>query len=308
MSIQTVNLSVSIYKKWQSYEMYKIGLFYKKFMDNFMYNVYYGRKTEKDYLLFNISRNLMIDCFTSASSHGNVSAMYELALYYESQSQYKRMNKYFFMAIKRGCVNSMLEIGKYFESTLKYHDLRYRKKLIRKHNLIQKYYLMAFNRGHLGAIYRLGIYFQKIELYEQMEYYLEIAVDNGNFWAALELGNYYANVEHDEELMLQYYKICYNNNILAQNSNLLKYYENDIMRLYGWLKSLELENKATHFLMRDLETFSEVKIYLAEENKHDECRICLNTKLLVKIKSCCNGHEVCVDCYWKMDRICYYRC
>ena len=80
------------------------------------------------------------------------------------------------------------------------------------------------------------------------------------------------------------------------------------MRLYGWTESLELENKATLFLMKNIKTFSEVKIYLDEENKHNECPLCLDTKLLVKIKSCCNGHRVCVDCYWKMDRKCYYRC
>ena len=139
---------------------------------------------------------------------------------------------------------------------------------------MRKYYLQSINKNDTKSIYDLGIYFHEIQ---------------------------------DYNTMLRYFILSFQHNDIRPHKLLIKYFNNNLI-YYNWLNSINNRNETIYKIIMEMNEITEVKIYLEKINNNlsniKECIICYDTK--ININMYC-GHEICVNCYCKID-CCYYKC
>jgi TPR repeat protein len=138
----------------------KLGLYYMKV---------------KDY-------NKMKEHYMSAIEDGNVLAMFNLGLYYDSiEKNHDCMRKYYMMAADKGDIDAICNLGVYYRDNNNYTEM-------------EKYFLMAANSGDTNSMCELGEYYRENEKYTEMKKYFLMAANSGDTNAMCSLGEYYYDI------------------------------------------------------------------------------------------------------------------
>jgi hypothetical protein len=225
------------------------------------------------------SRQKMIQNYTEGSKNGNVDCLTKLIEIYSKEFNNKKHDfkktkfvkfiKWNKIAVdKYKHINSMLNLANY------YNHFKDNKNFI-------KYSLMA---NTSESIYSVAKYYMDLEKNKENLTNTLIYLAKAN-----ELGHLQAYYD------LKYYYI---------------YEFNNDVHLYNVL--IDIKDPPTYLKIKinkleknvDICSFKNKKRLFSELNNHKDCIICYENKLNI-ILNC--GHEICVDCYYKVDT-CYYKC
>ena len=158
-----------------------------------IWNGTYYRRVEKDYKKMKKYYEMAIDL-------KNANAMNNLGYYYQDvEKDYEKMKKCYEMSIELNNATSMNNLGTYYHTVEKDYDK------------MKKYYLMAIELKNAISMTNLGYYYQYVEKdYDKMKKYYLMAIElNEASDEASDvmghLGYYYQTVEKDYEKMKKYY-------------------------------------------------------------------------------------------------------
>ena len=133
---------------------------------------------------------------------------------------------------------------------------------------------------------------------KNMKKYLLLSHEHNNFNSSYNLGCYYQFIEPNEEEMIKYYIIAIEHNHERVLENIIKYYHNNILKVYLIFKKYQTKNKYIEFQLKKLEEKNSVIYFLCNKvrllSKTQECPICLDTTICIPI-AC--SHYFCVECY-----------
>lgn len=174
-------------------------------------------------------------------------------------------------------------------------------KKIDENNLIEYY-------RHIGNLYlviknndKALSYLLKYDKYEEYIYVkaaiIFIYESQNNFETAIEYLNDTLNVIIEKDKLLDIIKLYINNDIKTFKliTLYLKKYDN-----------INVKNMQQHLLnIKSIRYFhNKIKVF-TELNNYRECNICLEKELNI-ILNC--GHQVCINCYPKLNDKCFYKC
>lgn len=246
----------------------------------------------------NIEKNYdeAIKYYLMAIKKGNSDAMSNLGLHYENvEKNYNKAIKYYLMAIEKDDVDAMYNLASYYQN----HEKNYM--------LMEKYYLMAIEKGDVISMYNLAVYYEDVKknYNKSIKYYL-MAIEKGDDNSMNNLASYYHTYEKNYMLMEKYYLMAIELNNEDAFDNLKNFYDNDWL-FYKLLLSLEHKSQIVLDEIKRLQR----KIYYinlqvnTDANNVKECIICNENHMHLQFMC---GHEVCVNCFKKMNNKCYARC
>ena len=123
--------------------------------------------------------NRMKEHYMSAIEDGNILAMFNLGLYYDSiEKNHEYMRKYYMMAADKGDIDAMCNLGVYYRDNNNYTEM-------------EKCFLMAADKGNIDVMCELGEYYRENEKYTEMKKYFLMAANSGDTNAMCSLGEYY---------------------------------------------------------------------------------------------------------------------
>ena len=126
----------------------------------------------------------------------NVTALYNLGLYYQERKQFQKMIKCYKCAIQKHDSDAMFNLGKYYELNNDYLNML-------------KYYRMAIDNDDVDAMYALGKFYQDIDDCTMMEKYYEMAVNKHNdINSMMELAKYYSDLSYKTPQFRKYIKMA----------------------------------------------------------------------------------------------------
>jgi TPR repeat protein len=180
----------------------------------------------------------------------------------------------------------------------------YYRYIIKNDELMIKY----FEKGETFAMFLLGKYYETTKKdYDLMKTYYNLAIEGKSLGAMFNLAKYYKNIERNYIMANQcYLRAVEINNIDAMNK-LKRYYKNKDLEFYHLLCSSKVnsENKLINDKISELKKVKSVMYYdtkirrMKEFNNIRDCCICLELKLNIMMNC---GHDVCVDCYPKINK------
>ena len=221
--------------------------------------------------------------------------------YYRNiKRNYDEMKKYYLMAIDLNNSDAMNKLGIYYQIIEKNYDET------------KKYYLMAIELNNDTSMYNLAIYYQKIEKnYEKMKKYLLMAIELNNSDAMNNLGYYYQEIKRNYDEMKRYYLMAIELNNNTAMINLEFHYKDDLLSFYCLLSKIENKNDLINEKINELLQNKQIRAYknkiklFKSLNNYKNCIVCLEENVLHINFEC--GHDVCTECYHKMNK-CYYNC
>ena len=184
--------------------------------------------------------------------------------------------------------------------------------IIEDYNEMKKYYLMAIELGNSSmSMNNLAYYYRAVEKnYNEMKKYYLMAIELGNSMAMNNLSYYYQTVEKNYNEMKKYYLMA----IEIGSSDAIDRLEMNIsgLEFYMLLINIKNRNELIQNKISELEEDPKIIKYkkIMEDNNVNknydvkECIVCYSVEKHVEFDC---KHEICVDCYMKMDS-CYYRC
>ena len=181
------------------------------------------------YFLINNKNHLGKKYLLLSIRKGNSDAMNELGIYYlTKEPNYTLGTKYLRMGSENGNKHSSNNLGHFYEITSK------------DYNLMKVYYKKAIKQGSMDACINLGNYYWGKKEYEKAYQCYYIGVNyNSNFCMA-RLGDYYKNINVNEDLMLDYYHKAVKNGNNEVYVDLIKYYfdKNEDFVSYKYINKL----------------------------------------------------------------------
>ena len=202
----------------------------------------------------------MLKCYDLSAFQYNITALYNIGYYHETHKQYENMENHYLRAIiEGGCLMSMYNLAEYYksinniENMIKYHSLAAEKggydsayelgsyyEGQNNTELMLKYYKIAADNDNIDACITLGNYYKNIDKELMAKYYIkeiELNDDNNNnnnnndddddiVDIMNELGDYYREI-NDDENMLKYYLMAIHNNDFHSIKYVGDYYKNN---------------------------------------------------------------------------------
>uniref|UniRef100_A0A6C0H6C5 RING-type domain-containing protein n=1 Tax=viral metagenome TaxID=1070528 RepID=A0A6C0H6C5_9ZZZZ len=228
----------------------------------------------------------------------NEDAMYNIGYLYDKEKDYENAKKYYLMAIVKGNTSALNNLGNLYYDKKDYENAK-------------KYYLIAIEKGNDSAMNNLGLLYYKVEKdYENAKKYYLMSAEKGNNDAMNNLGSLYYNIEKDNENAKKYWLMAIEKGNESAMNN-IKQIMNKI-ELYLCLK--EIENK-TELVENEIKKLKKVKkvneyenklIYFDGLNNIKNCEICFeNDKLHLLME--CGRHDICKDCFIKVEKCPYCR-
>jgi TPR repeat protein len=246
------------------------------------------------YLYLKKDKESMKECYLRAIELGDVESMKNLGDYYNFiDFDYEKMIIYYNMAIKLNYTKAMINLSNYYMK-------------MRRFDKMKKYSLMATKLNDTEAINNLGYYYFRFEVnYSLAKYYFELSAKLNNASGNHNLGAYYLLIENDLlngiTFLLKALKLEY-----KESYSILLTVSNKLL-LYNFLKNEKDKNYLIEKMLLELENSESVinfKNKLENSKIVKECCICFENRKILNL-SC--GHELCEDCFCKVNK-CYLRC
>jgi TPR repeat protein len=136
--------------------------------------------------------------------------MNNLGYYYAEQKNYKKMMKYYLMAIKKKYSISMSNLGYYYEEQKDYENM-------------MKYYLMAIENGNTKAMNHLAYYYYEQKNYENIIKYYIMAGKDADKDLLTYIINYYIELNDDINIMHYCYIGLNNGHIIMIIDKVINY-------------------------------------------------------------------------------------
>ena len=152
------------------------------------------------------------ECYKKSIERGDISALYNLGLFYHRRQEFDLAEKYYLQGVNEGSVDSMYNLALLYENRQDF-------------DLAKEYYLMAANAEDVKAIYNLALlYHDKQEIQLAEKYYL-IAIDKENIEAMFNLALLYWE-DKKTELAEKYYLLAIDKGCSPAMYNLALLYSN----------------------------------------------------------------------------------
>jgi len=202
------------------------------------WNGTYYQYVEKDYKKMKKYYEMAIDL-------KNANAMNNLGGYYHMvEKDYEKMKKYYLMSIDLKNANAMNNLGGYYYMVEKDYEK------------MKIYYFMAIELKFASAMFNLGRYYHTVETdYEKMKEYYGMAIDLKDAIAMANLGSYYQFVKIDYEKMKKYYGMAIELKDATAMGGLGYYYqtvENDYEKMKKYyLMAIELNNEEVEKICKE---------------------------------------------------------
>uniref|UniRef100_A0A6C0H5C3 RING-type domain-containing protein n=1 Tax=viral metagenome TaxID=1070528 RepID=A0A6C0H5C3_9ZZZZ len=240
--------------------------------------------------------------YLMAVEKGNANGMNDLGyLYHIVEKDYENAKKYYLMAVEKGNDSAMNNLGNL------YHNVE------KDYENAKKYYLMAIENGCNMAMNNLGYLYYNVEKdYENAKKYYLMAIEKGNANAMNNLGYLYHFVEKDNENAKKYYLMAIEkgNELAINNLGLLC--GKNYLKMYVCLKEIKnrnelIENEITNIRKkRRIIEYENKLMYFRKLNNIKYCEICFENDKLHLLMEC--GHDICKDCFVKVEKCPYCRC
>uniref|UniRef100_A0A6C0H6I5 RING-type domain-containing protein n=1 Tax=viral metagenome TaxID=1070528 RepID=A0A6C0H6I5_9ZZZZ len=236
--------------------------------------------------------------YLMASEKGNYEGTHKLGyLYYNIENDRMNAKKCYLMVIEKGIEKGMYNLGYLYYKEKDYDNAK-------------KYYLMAIEKGHVISMYNLGEIYHSVEKdYDNAKKYYLMAIEKGYVNAMNNLGSLYYN-KKDNVNAKKYWLMAIEKGC-ANAINNIKRIMNEI-ELYFCLKEMENKNELIENEIKRLKKTKKVNeyenklIYFGELNNIKNCEICLdNDKLHLLME--CGRHDICKDCFIKVEKCPYCR-
>jgi TPR repeat protein len=208
-----------------------------------------------------------IKFYTESSSLGNHNSMYNLGLLYYEMNKMKESKKYLSLAMDQGHAGSFSYLASIFDNI----DNNFEE--------AEKYYKMSIDTGDILGIYNYGASLWRRNRKEEAKLYFKKYIQYGvDVDISPTVINNIMKAFNDIELY----------QILSTSLPVKDHLKNEWSRL--------LNKPTVNAYINKINTFKRL-------NNYNACNICFEEKL--NINYAC-GHEVCVDCYARLNGKCHF--